>query len=83
MGFEVDAGSALFGVQLLAPDSSSVLDNPTYATNFFTFAPTSDQPGTFTATGNVTSLGLNTAQPTATLVVNDTGAVPEPSTAVP
>jgi len=83
VGFEVDAGSTLFGFQLFAPDSSSVLGNPTYPTDFFAFARTSDQTGTFTATGNVSSsLGLNTAQPTATLVVNDTDAVPEPATAV-
>jgi PEP-CTERM motif-containing protein len=82
LGFEVDAGSTLFGFQLFAPDSSSVLGNPTYPTDFFTFTRTPDQTGTFTATGNViSSLGLDTGEPTATLVLSETGAVPEPATA--
>jgi hypothetical protein len=82
VAFEVDAGSTLFGVQLLAPDFSSVLYTANYPTDFFAFARTPDQTGTFTATGNALSaLGLGTAHPTATLVVTDTSAVPEPATA--
>jgi len=79
VGFEVDAGSTLFGVDLFAPNSSTVLFNPNYPADFFSFARTATQTGTFTATGNVTSsLALNTATPTATLVVTVT---PEPATA--
>jgi hypothetical protein len=82
VGFEVDAGSTLFGVQLFSPSSASVLFTPAYPGDFFSFARTANQTGTFTATGNVTSsLSLNTAHPTATLVVTNTSAVPEPATA--
>lgn len=80
---EVDAGDTLLGFQLLAPDFSSVLYTPNYPADFFDFVRTADQTGTFTATGNVTSsLALNASQPTATLVVTDTSAVPEPAAAV-
>jgi hypothetical protein len=78
---EVDDGSTLFGLQLLAPDASSVLLTPGYPGDFFAFSRTVNQTGTFTATGNVASgLALDTAQPTGTLVVTDT-SVPEPATA--
>ena len=81
VAFEVDAESTLFGLQLLGPDWSSVLYTPGYPADFFAFPRTAGQTGTFTATGNVTSsLGLDTAQPTGTLVVTDT-SVGEPETA--
>jgi hypothetical protein len=80
---EVDAGDTLVGLLLFAPDSSNVLYTLNYPGDFFSFARTDSQTGTFTATGNVvSSLALNTAQPTATLVVTDTGAAPEPATGV-
>jgi hypothetical protein len=81
-GFEVDAGSTLFGLALLSPSGSLVLLNPDFPADFFSFARTANQTGTFTGTGNVISdLPLNTDTPTATLVVTDTSAVPEPATA--
>ena len=80
-GVEVNAGSTLFGLLLLAPDSSIVLDTPGYPGDLFAFARTDSQTGTFTATGNViSSLTLGTAQPTGMLVVTDT-SVPEPAAA--
>lgn len=79
-GVEVDAGSTLFGLLLFAADSSFVLDTPSYPGDFFAFTRTDSQTGIFSATGNVISgLALDTAQPTATLVVTDT-SVPEPAT---
>jgi hypothetical protein len=78
---EVDAGSTLFSLLLLAPNSSLVLYTPSYPGDLFAFTRTYNQTGVFTATGNViSSLGLDTAQPIGTLVVTDT-SVPEPATA--
>lgn len=83
IGFAIDSANTFFGLQFIAPDSNTVLYTPIYPQDFFVFARTADQTGTFYSTsGNVTSfMGLDTANPTMTLVVTDTSATPEPATA--
>jgi hypothetical protein len=82
LGLQITPTATLIGIALANTAGQTLLFTPGFPADFFSFSRNPLATGTFTATGNVTSiLPLATSTPTGTLTVTST-SVPEPASAL-